>query len=161
MVSIETVVLGKTWRQVSILAVYALVVAVCTLTAQQTQPQPEAPQQSGHGEPGPHRRLQRPGYRCPPADPSGDHQFLRIESQLGQLPADQAQFYRGILANRSNDLKKSIQLLEPLVDQVAASGNTGQEKLLRKALAEDYSALRRLGKAAKAYQTLETRLQAI
>ena len=45
-----------------------------------------------------------------------DHQFARIEEQLGQLPPEQAQFYRGILANRSNQLEQSVQLLEPLVD---------------------------------------------
>jgi hypothetical protein len=88
-----------------------------------------------------------------------DHQFLRIESQLDRLPPDQAQFYRGILANRNNNLKQSVQLLEPLVDQVAASGNTGQEKLLRKALAEDYLRSGDLAKAAKAYQALDYRLQ--
>jgi hypothetical protein len=91
-----------------------------------------------------------------------DHQFLRIESQLDQLPPDQAQFYRGILANRNNDLKTSIQLLEPLVvqfDQVAVSGNTAREKLLRKTLAEDYLRSGDLAKAAKAYQALESRLQ--
>jgi hypothetical protein len=49
--------------------------------------------------------------------------------------------------------------LEPLVDKVAASGNTGQEKLLRKALAEDYLRAGDWTKAAKAYETLENRLQ--
>jgi hypothetical protein len=88
-----------------------------------------------------------------------DHQFQRIEAQLDHLPPDQAQFYRGILANRNNDLKTSIQLLEPLVDQVAASGNIAHEKLLRKALAEDYLRSGDLAKAAKAYQTLESRLR--
>ena len=88
-----------------------------------------------------------------------DHQFLRIESQLGQLPPDQAQFYRGILANRSNDLKQSIQLLEPLVDQVAAGGDKAKEKLVRKALAEDYLRQGDWAKAAKAYQALDLRLQ--
>ncbi len=88
-----------------------------------------------------------------------DHQFLRMETELDQLPPQQAQLYRGILANRNNDLKKSIELLEPLVEQVAASGNAVHEKLLRKALAEDYLREGDLAKAAKAYQTLETRLQ--
>ena len=88
-----------------------------------------------------------------------DHQFFRIESQLDQLPPEQAQLYRGILANRNNDLNASIQLLEPLIDKVAASGNTGQEKLLRKALAEDYLRSDELAKAAKAYQALDSRLQ--
>jgi hypothetical protein len=87
-----------------------------------------------------------------------DHQFLRIEGELDHLPAHQAQFYRGILANRNNDLKKSIELLEPLIDEVAASGDARHEKLLRKALAEDYLREGDWTKASKAYQALETRL---
>jgi hypothetical protein len=87
-----------------------------------------------------------------------DHQFLRLESQLDQLPPDEAEFYRGILANRNNDAKASIQLLEPLVDKVTASGNTEKEKLLRKALAEDYLRLGDLAKAGKAYASLEARM---
>ena len=88
-----------------------------------------------------------------------DHQFLRIEAQLDQMPPEQAQFYRGILANRSNDLKTSIDLLEPLLDKVAASGNLPEEKVLRKTLAEDYLRIGDWAKAAKAYQALETRMQ--
>jgi Aspartyl protease len=101
-----------------------------------------------------------------------DHQFLRVQSQLDQLPPRTAQFYRGILANRDNDLKKSIELLQPLVDEVTASGNTGvpadrsssagwntaHENLLRKALAEDYLREGDWAKAADAYQALATRL---
>jgi hypothetical protein len=88
-----------------------------------------------------------------------DHQFIRIESQLGDLSPAEARFYRGILANRNNDLKASIQLLEPLIDQVAASGNTIREKILRKTLAEDYLRSGNLASAAKAYQSLEIRLK--
>jgi hypothetical protein len=88
-----------------------------------------------------------------------DHQFLRIEAQLDQLPVEEAQFYRGILANRENDLQTSILLLEPLVEKVTASGDAAHEKLLRKALAEDYLRLGDFAKAAEAYQALETRLQ--
>jgi len=88
-----------------------------------------------------------------------DHQFLLLAAQLDKLPKEQAQFYRGILANRSNDNRQSIELLEPLVDKVAASGNVAQEKLLRKALAEDYLRSGDWTKAAKAYQALEFRLQ--
>ena len=92
-----------------------------------------------------------------------DHEFLRIEAQLDRMPADEAQFYRGILANRKNDLKASAALLEPLADKIAATGapgpeKLGQEKLLRKALAEDYLRLGDWAKAAKAYKTLETRV---
>ena len=59
-----------------------------------------------------------------------------------------------------NDLKQSVQLLEPLVDAVTASGDTAHEKLLRTALAEDYLRLGDWSKAATAYQTLDTRLHA-
>ncbi len=34
-----------------------------------------------------------------------EHQYARIESELPQLPPQQAQLYRGILANRNNDVK--------------------------------------------------------
>lgn len=87
-----------------------------------------------------------------------DHQFFRIADELDELPPEQSQLYSGILANRANDAKRSIKLLEPLVDRVAATGNTEQEKLIRKALAEDYLRAGDLGKAATAYQTLETHL---
>jgi hypothetical protein len=87
-----------------------------------------------------------------------DHRYRSIEAQLDSLPPEQAQFYRGILANRSNDLAESIQLLEPLVDRVAESSNTAREKLLRKALAEDYLRLGEWAKAADAYQALDARL---
>ena len=64
-----------------------------------------------------------------------DHQYLRVQAQLDRLPPDQARFYRGILANRSNQLEQSVQLLEPLVDQVAAGGDkalvVGKDRLAR------------------------------
>jgi hypothetical protein len=88
-----------------------------------------------------------------------DHQFLTIESKLDTLPSAESQFYKGILANRGNDPKTSIQLLEPLVDQVTAAGDKAQEKLLRKALAEDYLRVGDWAKAAKAYQALSSRLE--
>ncbi len=89
-----------------------------------------------------------------------DHQYLRIQSQLNQLPPNQAQFYRGILANRSNQLEQSVQLLEPLIDQVTTSGDAAREKLLRMTLAEDYLRLGDWAKAGEAYQTLDARLGA-
>jgi len=89
-----------------------------------------------------------------------DHQYFRVQAELNQLPPELAQLYRGVLANRSNDLKASIQLLEPLVAQVTASGNVAHEKLLREALAEDYLRSGDWSKAAAAYTTLESRLSA-
>lgn len=86
-----------------------------------------------------------------------DHQFQRLEQMLDQLPPEEAQLYRGILANRDNHAKESIALLEPLVDKIAASGDAGKEKLARKALAEDYLREGDLSKAAKAYQMLDSR----
>jgi hypothetical protein len=154
----------RIWSRTDVVAVCALTFAVCPLIAQQpaTPQVPPDAQRPGAGEQvhtgvssglDAEARLQ---------NLLADHQFLRIEAQLDQLPPDQAQFYRGILANRNNDLKTSIQLLEPLLvqfDQLAAGGNTAREKLLRKTLAEDYLRTGDLAKAAKAYQTLESRLQ--
>lgn len=88
-----------------------------------------------------------------------DHQFFRIEAALGQMPPEQQQFYKGILANRDNDPKASIGLLAPLLEKVAASGNLGQEKLLRKALAEDYLREGDMADAAKAYRAYAERMQ--
>ena len=88
-----------------------------------------------------------------------DHQYFRVQSELDELPPEQAQLYRGILANRNNDPKESIKLLEPLVDKIASSGDAVHEKLARKALAEDYLRDGNLPKAAKEYQSLESRLQ--
>ncbi|KAA6460993.1 hypothetical protein DYQ86_12020 [Acidobacteria bacterium AB60] len=86
-----------------------------------------------------------------------DHQYFRIADELDQLPPEQAQLYRGILANRENDPRRSIALLEPLLDKVTASGDATHEKMLRKALAEDYLRDGDVAKAAKAYQELEAR----
>jgi aspartyl protease len=87
-----------------------------------------------------------------------DHQYLRMQAQFGNLPPDQAQFYRGILANRTNQLEQSVQLLEPLVDQVTASGDKTREKLLRMTLAEDYLRLGDWAKAGQAFRTIDDRL---
>jgi len=141
---------------------FAMALAAGALFAQQTppqQPSPDPRQQPGAGaqvHTGVNSGLDAEARL---QNLLADHQFFRIEAQLDQLPPEQAQFYRGILANRSNDVKASIKLLEPLVDRVAASGNAAQEKLLRKALAEDYLRSGDLAQAAQAYQALETRLQ--
>jgi hypothetical protein len=139
----------------------ALVLAAWPLAAQQATPQPPVPEPQ---EPGSGAQLRTGTSSGLDADLRlqnllADHQFSLLESQLDQLPSQQAQLYRGLLANRSNDLKKSIELLEPLLDQVTASGNLGQEKLLRKALAEDYLRSGDWTRAANAYQALDTRLQ--
>jgi hypothetical protein len=87
-----------------------------------------------------------------------DHQYSQLARQLDQLPASEAQLYRGLLANRTNDLAQSLKLLEPLADEAAAAGDRPREKLIRKAVAEDYLRLGDYAKAARAYQTLDQRL---
>lgn len=89
-----------------------------------------------------------------------DHEYFQIADELDQLPPEQAQLYRGILANKNNDSQKSIELLEPLIDKVTASGDTASEKLLRKTLAEDYLRAGEFAKASKAFGALDSRLHA-
>jgi len=147
-------------RSASMPAMLVFLVVWCALGAQQPaspKPQPET-QQPGAGA-----QVHTGTSSGIDADTRlmnmlADHQFLRLEGELDRMPPSQAQFYGGVLANRNNDLKRSIELLEPLVDQVASSGNTAQEKALRKALAEDYLREGDWAKAAAAYQALETRL---
>jgi hypothetical protein len=167
---------------------FALVLFGLPLAAQQgTEPTPQAAQQSGPQttpQAGPESQApaappsssepQQPGAgtQVQTGTSSGltldarienllaDHQYTRVAAQLDQLPPQEAQLYRGVLANRANDLKQSVRLLEPLVDEVTASGDTAHEKLLRTALAEDYLRLGDWAKAAQAYQMLDTRLHA-
>jgi hypothetical protein len=133
------------------------------------QPVPEAAQQPAPSateqQPGAGTQLQTGTSSGIDADTRlenllADYQYFLVAEQLDHLPPAQAQFYRGILANRSNDLKQSVKLLTPLIDQIAASGDTVHEKLLREALAEDFLRLGDWAKAAQAYQTLDARLHA-
>ena len=141
-----------------VLACAALMQAA-SLPAQQT-----AAPTSGIQQPGKDAQLQTGTSSGLSADARllnllADHQYRSVEAQLGQLPPEEAQFYRGILANRSNELEQSIKLLEPLTDAIAQSGNMAHEKLLRKALAEDYLRLGDWARAASAYQALDTRFK--
>jgi hypothetical protein len=142
-------------------------------TAPQATPQPEPESQAPAAQPAsPESQQPGAGTQLQTGTSSGltldarienllaDHHYSRVAAQLDQLPPQEAQLYRGVLANRANDLKQSVQLLEPLVDEVTASGDTAHEKLLRTALAEDYLRLGDWSKAAKAYQSLDTRLHA-
>jgi hypothetical protein len=140
-------------------AAWTAIVLSTVLVAQEPAPPTEAPQQPG------------PGVQVHTGTSSGltgdtrvqnlliDHQYFRVQSELDELPPEQAQLYRGILANRNNAPRESIKLLEPLMDKIASSGDAVHEKLARKALAEDYLRAGNLSKAAKEYQSLESRLQ--
>jgi Aspartyl protease len=98
-----------------------------------------------------------------------DHQILEAEKLLddtdattdaeksGKLSPQQAQLYRGILANRENKPQDSIRLLEPLLATLKQSNNPPEEKLLRKTLAEDYLRAGELAKANQAYLEYEYR----
>lgn len=87
-----------------------------------------------------------------------EHRYARIESELGQAPPLQAQLFRGILANRNNDIRKSLELLEPLIEPIEQSGRVIPEKLLRKTLGENYMRLGDLARAAAQYDALLTRI---
>jgi hypothetical protein len=153
---------GRASRSTRALAVCALALAAATALAQQSQtPAQDQPQQPQ--EPGAAAQVHTGTNVGVEADTQlenllADHQFLRLQSMLGTLPPQEAQFYGGILANRDNDPQKSIQMLEPLLNEVVASGDKAHEKLLRKALAEDYLREGSWSKAAQAYQALESRL---
>lgn len=98
-----------------------------------------------------------------------DHQILEAEKLLddadasnaseksGKLSPQQAQLYRGILANRENKPQNSIRLLEPLLASLKSTNNPPEEKLLRKTLAEDYLRAGELAKANQAYLEYEYR----
>jgi Aspartyl protease len=140
------------------------------LAAQQTSPGPNR-QQPDQIPPSTSRQHPDNAAQLETGTPSGlstearlqnllaDHEYLSIEAQLGQLGPEEAQFYRGILANRSNRLAESAALLEPLVDEVTKTGSAAHEKELRTALAEDYLRLGEWKKAAEAYQELEARMK--
>lgn len=152
-----------------LMAVWAVMFAGACASAQQTPPPARVPSQA----PAQTGQQQQPGAGAEvhTGTSSGitaemrirnllaDHQYFQVADELDQLPPEQAQLYRGILANRSNDLHRSIQLLEPLIEKVTANGDAAAEKLLRKALAEDYLRDGDWAKAAKAYGTLEARMQ--
>jgi len=86
-----------------------------------------------------------------------DHQFTQIEAQLGQLPHLEASLYKGLLLNRHNDAAASLRELEATLDQLG-DNHPAEEKLARKAIAEDYLRLGDLSHAATAYQKLYDRL---
>jgi hypothetical protein len=79
----------------------------------------------------------------------GDHQFAEMQNLLdtpddaasgsaARLTPEQKQLFRGVLANRNNKPQESIDLLEPLLAKIKSTDHPPEEKLLRKALAEDY-----------------------
>jgi hypothetical protein len=153
--------MGAVYRGALGIAAWSAIAVSAALLAQETPPLPQPPTSSPQ-EPG-------AGAQVHTGTSSGltgdtrlqnlleDHQYFRVQSELEELPPEQAQFYRGILANRNNDPKESIKLLEPLVDKIASSGDVVHEKLARKALAEDYLRDGNFSKAANEYQRLEAR----
>lgn len=159
-------------RRRALVSLLALLLATTAVAQSSTTPQPPPAQQSGQSQQPAGEQQPGSGAQVHTGTSSGlsldariqnllaDHQYFRVEDQLAQLPPQLAQLYRGVLANRSNDLKTSIQLLEPLVAQVTASGDVAHEKLLREALAEDYLRSGDWSKAAPAYSALESRLSA-
>ncbi len=147
---------ARFWRPA---ALVALVVCACSLAAQHSILVPSDKGQTGSGA-----QLSTGTSSGLDTDTRlenllADHQYPLVEAELVNLPPKQAQMYRGLLANRDNDVRKSIELLEPLVDEVSAGGDATAEKLVRKALAEDYLREGDLTRSAAAYQALATRLE--
>src|SRR5271166_2541700 len=103
---------AKRWRLWTKLAISAIALAVTSLRAQQTPP-PASDAQQGQSEQVHTGTTSGLDSEARLEALLGDHQFLHIESELPQMSPQQAQFYRGILANRNNDPRTSIQLLEP------------------------------------------------
>ena len=98
-----------------------------------------------------------------------DHQYPEIERMTEDsgdagtsLTPQQKQMVRGVLANRENKPEESIKLLQPLLDELERSktAQPAEEKLLRKALAEDYLRMGDFSQANQAYLDLEYRLAA-
>ena len=96
-----------------------------------------------------------------------DHQYPDVEKMLdeadtsdnaGRLTPQQKQLYRGILANRDNKPEESIKLLQPLLDKIKSDEHPPEEKMLRKALAEDYLRTGDWTAANQAYLELDYRL---
>jgi len=87
-----------------------------------------------------------------------EHQYARVEGEVNKLPSQQAQLYRGILANRNNEVQKSIQLLEPVADEIEQGGRVIPIKLLRKTLGEDYLREGDIAKSAAEYEALLKRV---
>ncbi len=169
---------GTLLAVVSVALVFALAARLCPAAAQNvtresTTTAPEskpsaAPQQTGAGAQQQNAVAQMhtgtssgPDSEARMQNLLADHQYIRMQAQLGDLPSDQAQVYRGILANRTNQLEQSVQLLEPLVDQVTASGDKTREKLLRMTLAEDYLRLGDWDKAGQAFRDIDDRLHGV
>ena len=89
-----------------------------------------------------------------------DHQYAMIEAQLGKMPPDQAQFYRGILANRSNHLDAIHQVSRA----PRRSGDERRKPRAPERVAQDagrrLSTSRRMEqKPRQAYQSLESTLK--
>src|SRR5208337_4190410 len=114
-------------RLVNLSAALSLAFAVAVLCAQKP-PSAKKPGTTGPQQPGSGAQVHAGTASGLDTDTRlmnmlADHQFIRLEGELDALPPWQAQYYRGILANRNNDTKKSIELLEPLVDSISATGN--------------------------------------
>jgi hypothetical protein len=86
--------------------------------------------------------------------------YLNLERSLDQnLPPADADFFRGIAANRKNRIAESIRLLQPLAAKLAAQPPTWREQELLRTLADDYSKNFDYGKSADTYAALLKRYE--
>jgi predicted aspartyl protease len=83
-------------------------------------------------------------------------QYPELEHRLEQgtrSPEDEA-FFRGIVANRKNQVQQSLHLLEPLAQKAATGRPSLREKEILSTLADDYTKTFAYAKAETAFATL-------
>jgi hypothetical protein len=84
--------------------------------------------------------------------------YLELERSLDQiLRAEDASFFRGIMANRKNQVLESIKLLEPLLPKLARQPPSWREQELLRTLADDYSKSFDYAKSADTFARLLNR----
>jgi predicted aspartyl protease len=85
-----------------------------------------------------------------------NREYNVLESSIfdSQLSADDAALFRGILANRKNRLRDSIQLLAPMAPVLATAPPSWREQELMTTLGDDYSKVFEYGKAEAMFAAL-------
>lgn len=81
--------------------------------------------------------------------------YLELERSIDQqLSPEESAFFRGIMANRKNQVEESIRLLAPLAPKLAAQAPSWREQEVLRTLADDYSKTFEYAKSADTFSTL-------
>jgi predicted aspartyl protease len=84
-----------------------------------------------------------------------EHDWPVLERVLNSNTGPQTAYYRGLLLNRTGQYEQSLQLLEPLIPELASGIDRVHEKLARLALAAVYFRMFRYRQAAEEYAALD------